>query len=60
MSNCNKRLLPIVVNKKVQGLFKDELGGKITKEFVALRAKAYPYLDDDGNEHKNLKVQKTV
>ena len=60
MSNCNKRPLPIGVNKKVPGLFKNDLGGKITKEFVALRAKAYAYLDDGGNEHKNLKVPKSV
>ena len=30
--------------KKVIGLMKDELGGKITTKFVALRAKAYSYL----------------
>ena len=60
-ANCNvndKRSLPIGVNKKVPGLFKDELGGKIMTEFVALRAKAYSYLDDDGNEHKKSKGTK--
>ena len=34
-----KRLLPIGENKNVIGLFKDELGGKIIKEFAGPRAK---------------------
>ena len=37
----DKRPLPIGMSKKVIGLFKDELGGKITKEFSALRVKTY-------------------
>ena len=32
------------MNKKVIGLFKDELGGKIMKEFCALRAKITNYV----------------
>ena len=31
------------MNKNVYGFFKDELGGKIMKEFVALRARTYAY-----------------
>ena len=43
----DKRPLVIGKNKKVIGLFKNELGGKIMIEFVANRAKAYEYLLDD-------------
>ena len=54
----DKRLLPIGINKKVIRKFKDELGGKIMKKFVALRAKAYAYLTEDGGEHKKAKGTK--
>ena len=54
----DKRPLPIGKNKKVPGLFKDELGGKIITEFVALRPKTYSYLDDNCNEHKKAKGTK--
>ena len=37
---------------------KDELGGKMITEFVALRAKAYAYLMEDGSEHKKAKGTK--
>ena len=46
----DKRPLPIGKNKKIIWLFKDELGGKIVKEFCALRAKAYSYLMSDDSE----------
>ena len=39
----DNRPLKIGLNKKVIGKFKDELGGKILTEFVALSAKTYAY-----------------
>ena len=36
---------------------KDELGGKIMKKFVGLRAKTYSYLKDNNNEDKKSKRQ---
>ena len=40
------RPLPKGKNKKVIGLTKDELGGGIITEFVALRPKTYSYMTD--------------
>ena len=42
--------LPIGINKKVIGKFKDELGGMIMIEFVGLRAKTYSYLINGYND----------
>ena len=57
----DKRPLPIGMNKKVYGFFKDELGGKIMKEFVALRGKTYAYLtDDDAKEKKAEGTNKCI
>ena len=52
---------------------KDEVGGKVMKEFVGLREKTYSYLKDKNDENKktkgtnkcviknvNLKIIKTV
>ena len=63
----DKRLLPIGKNKNVPGLFKDELGGKIMTEVVALAPKTYAYLmdgyddgdnDDDDDDEKNKTINK--
>ena len=50
--------MPKVKSKKVIGLMKDELGGKIMAKFVGLTAKTYSYLKDDGSEDKKAKGTK--
>ena len=52
------RPLPMGKNKKIIGLMKDELGGKIITEFVTLRPKTYSFLTDDGKEDKKAKGTK--
>ena len=52
------RPLSIGKNKKLIGLMKDELGGRIITEFLALRAKTYSYLTDDCKEDKKVKGTK--
>ena len=52
------RPLPTGVNKKVIGLMKDELGGDIITEFVALRPKAYSYVTNNFIERKKAKGTK--
>ena len=56
----DKRPPPIGKNKKIPGLFKDELGRKIIIEVAAIRPKAYAYLTDDGIEHKKAKELKNA
>ena len=52
--------LPTGKNKKVIGLMKNQLGGKIMTKFAAPRAKTYSYLMDDDSEAKRQKEQKSV
>ena len=54
----DKRPLSMGMNKRAYGFVKDELGGKIMKEFVALRSKTYAYLMDDDSEKKKAKGTK--
>ena len=52
------RPLPTGKNKKVIGLMKDELEGKIITEFVTLRPKTYSHLTGDCKEDKKTKGTK--
>ena len=53
-----ERPLPTGKNKKVIGLMKNELGGRVITEFVALRPKTYSYLTDDCKVDKKAKGTK--
>ena len=60
-SNCDENdemPLPIGKNRRILSLFKDELGGKIMVEVVALRPKTQAYLMDDGSDKKKAKGTK--
>ena len=52
------RPLPTTKNKNVIKLMKDELGGKIMTESVALWPKTYSYLMDNGNSDKKARGTK--
>ena len=53
--------IPTGCNKKVLGMFKDEVAGRIIEEFVGLRAKLYSYKMFEGEESKKCKgIKKSV
>ena len=54
------RPLPVGKNKKVIGLMKDELGGEIMSEFVALRPKMYSYKIGSKESKKCKGIKKCV
>ena len=61
-SKDGNRPLPIRKNKKVIDLVRDELGGKIMTEFVALRAKMYAYrkIDKEVEDKRSKGTKKCV
>ena len=54
------RPLPIGKNKKVIGLMKDELGGKIMTEFVALAPKTYCEEDKKAKRTKKSVIKQRL
>ena len=54
------RPLPTEKNKKVIGLMKDELGGKIMKEFISLSPKMYSYRVEESEPKKCKGIKKCV
>ena len=54
------RPLPVGKNKKVIGLMKDELGGKIMKEFISLRPKMYSYRVEESEPKKCKGIKKCL
>ena len=61
-NKAGKTPLPIGKNKKVIGLFKDELGGKVKEVFVNTRAKTFAYLingyNNDDYDKEKIKHKK--
>ena len=57
-NNKLNRPLPKGKNKKVNGVMKDELVGKIMKEFIEFKEKTYSYLIDESSEDKKAKGTK--
>ena len=53
-----KNGFPVGKNKKVLGMFKDEAGGKIIREFVGLRAKCYSIQIEEAKSIKKAKGTK--
>ena len=53
-----RQTIPKEKNKRVIGLVKDELNGKIITKFVGLRARTYSYLMDDVSEDKKVRDAK--
>ena len=47
-------------NRKVIGLIKDDIDGKVMKECAVLRVKGSSYLTDKNNEDKKAKRPKNV
>ena len=47
--------IPSGLNKKVIGMFKDEVGGKVIYEYVGMRAKLYSYKMFEDEECKKCK-----
>ena len=54
----HNRTLQMGINKKVLGMFKDELGRKIMTETLAHRARSYAFRTEKGIEQKKAKGTK--